>query len=32
VSRVCAELGERFEAFCRRSLCDVKLVVLFLDA
>ena len=32
VSRVCAELHERFEAFCRRSLYDVKLVVLFLDA
>ncbi len=32
VSRVCAELGERFEAFCRRSLSDVNLVVLFLDA
>jgi transposase-like protein len=32
VSRVCAELGERFEAFCRRSLYDVDLVVLFLDA
>ena len=32
VSRVCAELHERFDAFCRRSLYDVKLVVLFLDA
>jgi transposase-like protein len=32
VSRVCAELHERFEAFKRRSLYDVKLVVLFLDA
>jgi transposase-like protein len=32
VARVCAELGERFEAFCRRSLYDVNLVVLFLDA
>jgi transposase-like protein len=32
VSRVCAELGERFEAFKRRSLYDVNLVVLFLDA
>jgi putative transposase len=32
VSRVCAELGERFAAFCRRSLYDVNLVVLFLDA
>jgi transposase-like protein len=32
VSRVCAELHERFEAFYRRSLDVVKLVVLFLDA
>jgi putative transposase len=32
VSRVCAELHERFEAFCRRSLYDINLVVLFLDA
>ena len=32
VSRVCAELHERFEAFCRRSLYDVNLVVPFLDA
>ena len=32
VSRVWAELGERFEAFKRRSLYDVDLVVLFLDA
>jgi transposase-like protein len=32
VSRVCAELRERFEAFKRRSLYDVQLVVLFLDA
>jgi transposase-like protein len=32
VSRVCAELGERFVAFKRRSLYDVNLVVLFLDA
>jgi transposase-like protein len=32
VSRGCAELHERFEAFCRRSLYDVNLVVLFLDA
>ena len=30
--RICAELHERFEAFCRRSLYDVNLVVLFLDA
>jgi putative transposase len=32
VARVCAELHERFEAFCRRSLYDINLVVLFLDA
>jgi transposase-like protein len=32
VSRVCSELHERFEAFKRRSLYDVNLVVLFLDA
>src|SRR5450432_876202 len=32
VSRVCAELHERFQAFSRRSLYDVNLVVLFLDA
>src|SRR6516225_4998780 len=32
VARVCAELGERFEAFKRRSLYDGNLVVLFLDA
>ena len=32
VSRVCAELHERFEAFKRRSLYDVNLVVLFVDA
>src|ERR1700674_2411628 len=32
VSRVCAELHERFEAFKRRSLYDVNLVVVFLDA
>jgi putative transposase len=32
VARVCAELHERFEAFKRRSLYDIKLVVLFLDA
>ena len=32
VARICAELHERFEAFCRRSLYDVQLVVLFLDA
>jgi putative transposase len=32
VARICAELHERFEAFKRRSLYDVHLVVLFLDA
>src|SRR5580704_19657739 len=32
VATICSELRERFEAFCRRSLYDVKLVVLFLDA
>src|SRR5436309_9548341 len=32
VARICSELHERFEAFCRRSLYEVNLVVLFLDA
>ena len=32
VARICAELRERFEAFSRRSLYDIQLVVLFLDA
>src|SRR5438067_2930304 len=32
VARICSELHERFEAFCRRDLYEVKLVVLFLDA
>src|SRR5438270_7170025 len=32
VARICAELHERFEAFYRRSLYDVNLAVLFLDA
>jgi putative transposase len=32
VATICAELRERFDAFCRRSLYDVNLVVLFLDA
>ena len=32
VATICAELRERFGAFCRRSLYDVRLVVLFLDA
>jgi putative transposase len=31
-SRICTELRERFEAFKRRSLYDVQLVALFLDA
>ena len=31
-SRICEELRERFAAFCRRSLYDVHLVALFLDA
>jgi putative transposase len=32
VARICSELHERFEAFCRRSLYEINLVVLFLDA
>jgi putative transposase len=32
VATICSELHERFEAFCRRDLYDIKLVVLFLDA
>jgi transposase-like protein len=32
VAMICCELHERFRAFCRRSLYDVTLVVLFLDA
>jgi putative transposase len=32
VARICAELHERFQAFTRRSLYEIKLVVLFLDA
>src|SRR5437763_2605273 len=32
IATICAELRERFEAFCRRSLYDIHLVVLFLDA
>ena len=32
VATICSELHERFEAFSRRSLYDVNLVVLFLDA
>ena len=31
-SRICEELRERFAAFTRRSLYDVRLVALFLDA
>jgi putative transposase len=31
-SRICEELKERFEAFRRRDLYDVRLVALFLDA
>src|SRR3979411_495752 len=32
VSRICAELHERFEAFCRRDLYETRRVRLFLDA
>jgi transposase-like protein len=32
VQRICEELSERFEAFKRRDLYDIKLVALFLDA
>ncbi len=32
IARICAELHERFQALCRRSLYDIQLVVLFLDA
>jgi putative transposase len=32
VARICSELHERFEAFCRRDLYETRLVVLFLDA
>jgi Transposase, Mutator family len=31
-SRICEELRERYEAFKRRSFCDIRLVALFLDA
>jgi putative transposase len=31
-SRICSELRERFEAFGRRDLYDIRLVALFLDA
>jgi transposase-like protein len=31
-ARICSELHDRFQAFCRRDLFEVKLVALFLDA
>src|SRR5579871_1000170 len=31
-SRICRELRDRYKAFCARSLADVELVALFLDA
>jgi transposase-like protein len=31
-ANICQELRERFEAFCRRDLYDIRLVALFLDA
>src|SRR4029453_14546622 len=31
-SRICAELRQRYEAFKRRSLYEIRLVALFLDA
>ena len=31
-SRICEELRERFEAFKRRDLYEIRLVALFLDA
>jgi transposase-like protein len=31
-SRICRELRDRYKAFCARSLADVQLVALFLDA
>ena len=31
-SRICEELKERFDAFCRRDLYEIGLVALFLDA
>jgi transposase-like protein len=31
-ARICSELHERFEAFCRRDPYETRLVVLFLDA
>ena len=32
VSRICRELRDRYRAFCNKSLADVSLLVLFLDA
>lgn len=32
VSRICQELRERYKAFCARSLADIELFALFLDA
>jgi len=32
VSRICRELRDRYTAFCNRSLADVNLMALFLDA
>ena len=32
VSRICRELRDRYRAFCSKSLADVSLLVLFLDA
>jgi transposase-like protein len=31
-SRLCRELRDRYRAFCARSLAEVELLVLFLDA
>jgi transposase-like protein len=32
VSRICQELRQRYQAFCARSLAEIKLLALFLDA
>src|SRR5207245_2443469 len=32
VSRICRELRDRYRAFCSKSLAEVSLLVLFLDA
>src|SRR5438445_13552264 len=32
VSRICRELRDRYTAFCNKSLADVDLIALFLDA